>query len=198
MTILERESIQVRPSQQMHSLGVVQYGAPILREPARAFSFPDELQTADTVIAQLLDAMERIRGAHDFSGKGLGVAAPQIGIGRAAAVIQAPGIDPIVLLNPRITAASTEIDEKFEGCLSLFDVRVPVPRPLRITVETVTPDGRAATASYERGTARLIAHEIDHLDGLMLLTRMRPGMTPIPVEEYRKRAEATGRAWSYE
>ncbi|MFG3403649.1 peptide deformylase [Streptomyces sp. NPDC048142] len=182
----------------MRDLGVVQYGAPILGEPARYFALPDERETAGTVVGQLLDAMERIRRAHDFSGKGLGVAAPQIGIGRAAAVIQRPGADPIVLLNPVITAGSAEMDEKFEGCLSLFDVRVPVPRPLRITVETVTPDGSAATAVYERGEARLIAHEIDHLDGLVLLNRMRPGVKPVPVEEYRKRPEATGRAWSYE
>ncbi|MEV0412782.1 hypothetical protein AB0I68_18755 [Streptomyces sp. NPDC050448] len=50
--------------------------------------------------------------------------------------------------------------------LSFLDVRVPVAGPLRIMVETVTPDDSAATAVYERGTARLIAHEIDHLDGL--------------------------------
>lgn len=73
--------------------------------------------------------MKRIRRTHDFSGKGLGLAAPQIGIGRAAAAVQPPGADPIVLLNLRITAASDEMDEKFEGCLSFFDVRAPAPAP---------------------------------------------------------------------
>ncbi|MFF2777083.1 peptide deformylase [Streptomyces sp. NPDC058052] len=190
--------VQVRPSQQMRDLGVVQYGAPILAAPARPFALPDEREAADTVVGQLLDAMERIRRAHDFSGKGLGLAAPQIGIGRAAAVVQPPTADPIVLLNPRITAAAEEIDEKFEGCLSFFDVRALVPRPLRITVESVTPEGSTETAVYERGEARLITHEIDHLNGLLLLNRMRPGVRPIPVDEYRKTGEATGRAWSYE
>ncbi|AVV45403.1 formylmethionine deformylase [Streptomyces sp. P3] len=190
--------IRVRPSQQMRDLGIVQYGAPILAEPGRSFELPDERKQADAVVGQLLDAMERIRRAHDFSGKGLGLAAPQISIDRAAAVVTPPGADPIMLLNPRITSASDEMDEKFEGCLSFFDVRALVPRPLRITVETVTLDGSTTTTVYERGEARLIAHEIDHLDGLLLLTRIRPGMTPIPVEEYRKTAEATGRAWSYE
>lgn len=192
------ELVQVRPSQKMRDLGIVQYGAPILAEPARPFTLPEERESADTVVGQLLDAMERIRRAHDFSGKGLGLAAPQIGISRAAAVVQPPAADPIVLLNPHITGASGEVDEKFEGCLSFFDVRAPVPRPLRITVETVTREGRTETTVYERGEARLIAHEIDHLDGLLLLDRIRPGVMPIPVEEYRKTAEATGRAWSYE
>ncbi|MFI1258974.1 hypothetical protein ACH4U6_35085 [Streptomyces netropsis] len=60
----------MRPSQQMRDLGVVQYGAPILGEPARYFALPDERETAGTVVGQRLDAMERIRRAHDFSGKG--------------------------------------------------------------------------------------------------------------------------------
>ncbi|MET9079138.1 peptide deformylase [Streptomyces sp. NPDC004232] len=47
---------------------------------------------------------------------------------------------------------------------------------------------------YERGLARLIHHEIDHLDGLLYTARMRTGVDPIPVEEYRQ----TGRAWAYE
>lgn len=184
----------MRPSQQMRDLGVVQYGAPGLGEPARPFALPDELHTADTVVGRLLDAMERIRRAHDFSGKGLGVAAPQIRISRSAAVIQPPGADPIVLLNPRITVASEETDEKFEGCLSFFDVRGLVPRPLRITVETTTLEGQAVTTIYERGIARLVHHEIDHLNGVLYTARMRACVAPIPVEEYRQ----TGRAWAYE
>ncbi|MFI0219868.1 peptide deformylase [Streptomyces lydicus] len=187
----------MRPSQQMRNLGIVQYGAPILSAAARPFVLPDEWEAADEVVAKLLDAMERIRLVHNFSGKGVGLAAPQIGIDRAVAVVQPPSADPIVLLNPRVTVASEELDEKFEGCLSFFDVRVPVPRPLRITVETVTPEGSTAIVVYEKGEARLVAHEIDHLDGLLLLDRMRPGVTPMPVQEYRKTAETTGRAWSY-
>ncbi|WP_327378833.1 peptide deformylase (plasmid) [Streptomyces sp. NBC_01216] len=184
----------MRPSQHMRDLGVVQYGAPGLGEPARPFTLPDEWQSADTAVGQLLDAMERIRRAHDFSGKGLGVAAPQIGISRSAAVIQPPGADPIVLLNARITATSEEMDEKFEGCLSFFDVRGLVPRPLKITVETTTPEGQAVTTVYEHGLARLVHHEIDHLNGMLYTARMRAGVAPIPVEEYRQ----TGRPWTYE
>lgn len=188
----------MRPSQQMRDLGIVQYGAPVLRDPARHFALPAERETIDTVVGQLLDVMERIRRTHDFSGKGLGLAAPQIGIGRSAAVVQPPGSDPIVLLNARITGSSEDMDERFEGCLSFFDVRAQVPRPLRITVETMTAAGSTESAVYERGDARLIAHEIDHLDGLLLMDRLPPGVSPVPVEEYRRTAEATGRPWSYE
>jgi peptide deformylase len=182
----------------MRDLGIVQYGAPILAEPARSFQRPAERAKAVATVEQLFAVMERLTAAHDFSGKGLGLAATQIGLNRAAAVVRPPGVDPIVLLNPRITASSQATDERYEGCLSLFDVRALVPRPLQITVETATPQGTTATTAYEHGTARLIAQEIDHLGGLLLLDRMRPGVRPIPVEQYRASPEATGRPWTYE
>ncbi|MEU1290249.1 peptide deformylase [Kitasatospora sp. NPDC005856] len=187
--------IQVRPSEQMRDLGVVQEGAPILAEPARPFDLPAEREAAEQVIEKLFTAMERIGQVHPFA-KGMGIAAPQIGISRATAIVQPtePGAPAIVLLNPRITDQSDEADEQFEGCLSFFDVRGLVPRPLRITVETTTLDGQLATTTYERGLARLISHEIDHLDGLLYTTRMAAGVYPIPVEHYRQ----TGRAWAYE
>ncbi|QFX80066.1 peptide deformylase [Streptomyces sp. SYP-A7193] len=186
---------EVRPSEQMRNLGVVQEGAPILAEPARPFSLPAEREVAEQAVESLFTSMERIAGVHTFA-KGMGIAAPQIGIGRAAAVVQPaePGAGAIVLLNPRVIAASRETDDQYEGCLSFFDVRGLVPRPLRITVETMTLDGTTVITDYERGLARLIQHEIDHLDGHLYTARMRPGVQPISVTEYRQ----TGRAWSYE
>ncbi|MFI9311468.1 peptide deformylase [Streptomyces triculaminicus] len=184
-----------RPSEQMRDLGVMQHGAPVLAEPAQPFDLPAEKNTAEQTIETLFASMERIARVHPFA-KGMGIAAPQIGIGRAAAVVQPadPTAAAIVLLNPRITARSQEMDEQYEGCLSFFDVRGMVPRPLTITVVTTELDGTEVTTVYERGLARLIAHEIDHLDGLLYTTRMRPGVEPIPVEEYRQ----TGRAWAYD
>lgn len=187
--------IQVRPSEQMRDLAVVQEGDPVLAEPARPFDLPAERQAAEQVIERLFAAMERISQVHPFA-KGMGIAAPQIGIGRTVAVVQPaePGAPAIVLLNPTIIDRSNETDDQYEGCLSFFDVRGVVPRPLRITVETTTLDGRLAATTYERGLARLIHHEIDHLDGLLYTARMRNGVAPIPVEQYRQ----SGHAWAYE
>ncbi|WP_093639216.1 peptide deformylase [Streptomyces sp. 2224.1] len=186
--------IDVRPSRQMRDLGVVQHGAGILTEPARAFDLPDERDEAERIVDELFAAMERIGQAHPFA-KGMGLAAPQIGIGRAAALDQPSGDTPvIILLNPQIPVGSDETDEQYEGCLSFFDVRGLVPRPLKITVETTALTGETLTTVYERGLARLIHHEIDHLDGLLYTVRMLPGTEPIPVEEYRQ----TGRAWVYD
>ncbi|WP_030819752.1 MULTISPECIES: peptide deformylase [Streptomyces] len=186
---------EVRPSQQMRDLGVVQRGAPVLTETARPFDLPAEQQAAEQAVDALFAAMERIGRVHPFA-KGMGLAAPQIGIGRAAAAVQPPdeGAGAIVLLNPRVTEASGDADEQYEGCLSFFDVRGMVPRPLRITVETTTLEGTTVTTVYERGLARLVAHEIDHLNGMLYVSRMRPGVEPIPVEQYRQ----TGRSWAYD
>ncbi|GAA2838797.1 peptide deformylase [Kitasatospora sp. CM 4170] len=184
----------MRPNQQMQSLGVVQQGIPILSQPAEPFGLPAERAAAQTVIDELFAAVDRIGRVHSFA-KGMGLAAPQIGIPRAAALVLPPtaGAEPIILLNPTITAVSDETDEKYEGCLSFFDVRGVVPRPLRMSVTATSLDGAITTVTYEFGLARLIAHEIDHLDGLLYTARMRPDVHPIPVEEYR----GTGSAWAY-
>ncbi|MEU1330180.1 peptide deformylase [Streptomyces sp. NPDC005865] len=184
----------MRPSQRMRDLGVVQHGAGILTEPARPFDLPAERDEAERITDELFAAMERIGQVHPFA-KGMGIAAPQIGIGRAAAVVQPPGDAPaIILLNPRIIDCSSETDEQYEGCLSFFDVRGLVPRPLKITVEATSLSGDVVITPYERGLARLIHHEIDHHDGLLYTAHMLSGADPIPVEEYRQ----TGRAWAYE
>lgn len=184
---------QERPSQRMRDLGVVQSGAGILTTPARPFTLPAEREEAERVVDDLFAAIDRISQVHPFA-KGMGIAAPQIGIGRAAAIVQPTGDAPaITLLNPRITDRSGDTDEQYEGCLSFFDVRGLVPRPLTITVETTALTGETVTTVYERGLARLIHHEIDHLDGLLYTARMRNGVDPIPVEEYRQ----TGQSWSY-
>ncbi|MFE5076977.1 peptide deformylase [Streptomyces halstedii] len=186
--------LDVRPSQQMRDLGVVQHGVGILAEPARAFDLPVERDEAERITDELFAAMERIGQVHPFA-KGMGIAAPQSGIGRAAAVVQPPGDAPaIILLNPKIITRSDEADEQYEGCLSFFDVRGLVLRPLKITVETTALTGETVTTVYERGLARLIHHEIDHLNGLIYTVRMLPGNEPIPMEEYRQ----TGSSWVYD
>jgi peptide deformylase len=84
-------------------------------------------------------------------------------------------------------------DEQYEGCLSFFDVRGVVNRPLTIHVEHQDLDGTRRITIFDRGTARLVAHEIDHLNGILYTDRMVPGRVPIPVSEYRQ----GGQSWTY-
>ena len=180
------------PAERMRSLGIAQEGDPVLTEAARPFGLPAEAEDARRVVAQLVSTLERVGQVHKFV-KGMGLAAPQIGIGRAAAVIRAPEGETVTLLNPRISDESAETDEQYEGCLSFFDVRGMVPRPLAIEVEHQDIDGTTRITAFERGMARLVYHEVDHLFGVLYRARMRPGLEPIPVSKYT----GTGQQWTY-
>lgn len=184
---------QEGPSETMSALGIVQDGEPILRRTAARFDLPDDGADAQRVLAELHAAADRVATAHIF-GKGMGLAAPQVGIDRAAALVRPPGpAEPIVLFNPRIIETSTEHDQQYEGCLSLFDVRCCIPRSLVIHVEHQDLDGTLRITVFERGIARLVAHEIDHLHGILCPDHLPAGTHPIPVEQYR----GTGAAWDY-
>ena len=97
------------------------------------------------------------------------------------------------MLNPKVISESAETDEQYEGCLSFFNVRGLVPRPLHIEVACTRPDGQQYILALDDAMARLAAHEIDHLAGRLYVSRMRDGARPIPVSEYR----GTGQTWAY-
>jgi peptide deformylase len=179
-----------KPSEIMQSLGIVQADDPDLHQPAKPFDLPAEAEDARRVVGQLQSVAARVTQVHTF-GKGIGIAAPQIDIDRAAAIVRPPDGEGIVLINPRVVAESGDVTELYEGCLSFFDVRGLVPRPRSIEVEHQGLDGRKRITCYEDGIARLVAHEIDHLNGMLYTERMRPGDEPIPVEEYK----GTGEPW---
>ncbi|CAM3815405.1 peptide deformylase [Nocardiopsis rhodophaea] len=181
-------------SDRMRAAGIVQVGDDILARTADRFRLPVDGREADEAIDRIHRSMQRVREHHEF-GKGMGLAAPQIGIDRAAAVVVPPDPDShsIVLLNPHIIDASADTDEQYEGCLSFFDVRGLVPRARRIEIEHTTLDGTVAITVFTDALARLVAHEVDHLNGVVYTQRMRQGVAPIPVEEYR----GTGRPWEY-
>ncbi|MEU8295691.1 peptide deformylase [Micromonospora sp. NPDC048909] len=185
---------RIRPSDRMRAAGVLQRGADLLRQPARPLDLPAEELVARDLVERLSAALVRLDELHPFS-KGVGIAAPQLGVGRAAAVVRPPdrAAEPVVLLNPRVVDVSPDTDEQYEGCLSFFDHRGLVPRPLRVDVEHAQWDGSRIITSFEYGMARLVAHEIDHLEGRLYVDRMTPGVPLVPVEEYRE----TGHPWRY-
>jgi len=178
----------------MRAAGIVQRGAPVLERPTRWFELPEQEALARDVTGRLLETLDRVGHLYEF-GKGIGLAAPQIGIGWAVAVIREAADDarPLVLINPRIVAESIDQDERHEGCLSFFDVRGRVARPLLIEVEHADLDGGRRVTTFTEGVARLVAHEIDHLGGLLYPDRMPSEERLVPFEEYAEH----GRPWSY-
>jgi peptide deformylase len=183
-----------RASQRMRGIGIVQRGSDLLRQRARHFQLPREEAAARETVTALLTSLSRLEDLHDFS-KGVGLAAPQIGLSAAAAVVRPPerDADPVVLLNPRIVGESSDRDEQYEGCLSFFDYRGLVCRALRIEVEHARFDGTRVITSFDRAMARLIAHEIDHLEGRLYVDRMNAESNLVPVANYQQ----TGRPWDY-
>ncbi|HEY7223374.1 MAG TPA: peptide deformylase [Micromonosporaceae bacterium] len=185
-----------RPSDLMRSAGILQRGAPMLERVTRWFELPDQAPLAEDVIARLLDAVGRVRALYEFH-KGLGLAASQIGIDWAAAVVWPPddeGDQPVVLLNPRIVGESVDYDEQYEGCLSFFDVRGVVSRPLLVEVEHSAADGSRTVSTFRNALARLVAHEVDHVQGLLYPDRMPGDGRLLPVEEYHDQ----GQPWHYD
>ncbi|MGP3965177.1 peptide deformylase [Nonomuraea sp. 3N208] len=91
-----------------------------------------------------------------------------------------------------VNCACAETDEQYEGCLSFFDVRGLVARPLTVEVEHTGLDGQQKVTAFPYGLARLVAHEIAHLHGRLYTSRMREGVKPIPVEDYR----GIGQPWT--
>ena len=112
-----------------------------------------------------------------YESKGIGLAAPQIGISQRLIVIDIEEIDadfpPLALVNPTITESSgEELGE--EGCLSLPDFRAIVRRSTEISINAQNIDGQAVHFSAQGLMARVLQHEIDHLDGILITDRLRP------------------------
>ena len=112
-----------------------------------------------------------------YESKGIGLAAPQIGISQRLIVIDIEEIDaefpPLALVNPTITESTgEELGE--EGCLSLPDFRAIVRRFTEISINAQNIDGQAVHFSAQGLMARVLQHEIDHLDGILITDRLRP------------------------
>jgi peptide deformylase len=172
------------------SLDIVPAEDPALLQPAKPFLFPGDEDEALHLIEALRDVFDRISDAYTAR-NGLGISAPQIGVPRAACLIRPRVGADIVLLNPRIIEASAEETVLYEGCLSSFHVRGLVPRPRVIDVEHQDPDGERHVTRFRHGTARHVAHEVDHLHGILYTHRMRAGTAPVPLDRYPD----AGRLW---
>lgn len=138
------------------------YGDPVLRKKAiPVVSFDEKLRTfVDEMIETMVDQ------------DGVGLAAPQVGESIRLAVIDPTGgvSDPYVLINPEITFFSDDKVDADEGCLSLPDITLKINRSVRVTVKALDENGKEYIIENAEGLlARALQHEIDHLDGLMIV-----------------------------
>jgi peptide deformylase len=141
-----------------------QYPDPVLRMKAR------EIDAHDDDLRRLVERMTRLM--QDASGVGL--AATQVGILRRVFVFQPGEADPAAIVNPQIVKKSDELETDDEGCLSLQGVQVPVERSLAVTIEGTDETGAPVSYALEELPARVVQHELDHLDGVLILDRTTP------------------------
>ena len=136
---------------------------PILHQNAQAVAiFDDQMR-------QIAKEMLALTKEHH----GVGLAAPQVGIGQQIIVIS-PGRNPLVLINPQILTQSAETAEGEEGCLSLPDAgRLNIARAQKVSVAYQDEFGRPQTIKAKGLTARVLQHEIDHLNGILITDRAK-------------------------
>ena len=142
-----------------------QYPDPVLRMQAR------EVESFDDDLASLVERMRHL--LHDANG--IGLAATQVDVLRRVFLfLPDPEQDAVALVNPRIVSTSDERVSDDEGCLSLQGVVVPVERDERVTVEASDSEGNEISFELEGLPARIAQHELDHLDGVLILDRTTP------------------------
>ncbi|ABM94772.1 peptide deformylase [Methylibium petroleiphilum] len=141
-----------------------------IAHPVREFDTP----ALHALIEDMFDTMEAANGA--------GLAAPQIGVDLQLVIFgftkserypEAPPVPRTVLINPQITPLSEDLEDGWEGCLSVPGLRGVVPRHQRIRYTGFDPQGRRIEREAEGFHARVVQHECDHLAGVLYPMRVR-------------------------
>ena len=172
----------------MAILKVARLGHPVLRQTALPVPV-DEIRTTET--QRLIDDM--VETMREYNGAGL--AAPQVHVLQQICVIEvnenprypeAPSIPLTVLINPVLTPMTEEMEEGWEGCLSVPDMRGMVPRYTSVRLDAYDRDGRRIEGEAKEFFARVIQHETDHLHGIVYLDRMRDLSTLTHLAEWNR------------
>ncbi|MBX4198405.1 peptide deformylase [Candidatus Parcubacteria bacterium] len=155
-------------------LQIAQIGSPILRQQAQEVP-----SVHDPAIQTLIEDMMATCEEAD----GVGIAAPQVYSPFRVIIVaskpsprypNAPMMKPMAMINPNMEFIGDEMEEDWEGCLSIPGLRGKVRRAKRIGLAYRGPDGFIVSADYDGFVARIVQHEIDHLNGTMFVDRADP------------------------
>jgi peptide deformylase len=168
----------------MAKLPIITLPDPLLRKP----SLP--VERVDDKLRRLMDDMLETM----YDAPGVGLAAVQVGVPRRLIVLDVSGEDeekhPIFLVNPEIVALGEELRLHEEGCLSIPDVRIEIERPSEVTVRYTDRDGKARELIATDLLATAVQHEIDHLDGKLIIDYLSRLKRDIIVRKFKKQAKA--------
>ncbi len=146
---------------------IVKYPHPVLKKRAR------EVDQIDGELTQLIQDMTETM----YEAGGVGLAAPQVGVSRRVIVVDVSPIDPrqslFVMINPTILSEEGEVEHE-EGCLSVPECLEKVKRRERVYVRGLSPQGKEVEIAGEGILSFALQHEIDHLNGILILDRVSP------------------------
>ncbi len=172
----------------MAILKVARLGHPVLRQVAPPVR-PETIREAE--IQRLIDDM--IDTMREY--EGVGIAAPQVHVSKQVAVIEskgntrypdAPEIPLTVLINLEVTPLAPELEDDWEGCLSLIDFRGQTPRYQQVRAKALDREGRSFEFVATGFHARVLQHERDHLLGKLFIDRMKSLETLSYLSEYSR------------
>lgn len=159
----------------MAILKIARMGHPVLRRPAEAVADPGAPEIK-ALVGHMIETME--------DAEGMGLSAPQVYVSARLVILRTPGEEDdedmdehdwsglTILANPVIEPLSDEMEDGWEGCLSVPDLRGMVPRYTHIRYRGADPRGGLIDRTVEGLHARVIQHECDHLDGILYPERM--------------------------
>jgi peptide deformylase len=160
-------------------LDIVTFGSEVLVRKAEAVKDIDE--TIRKLGADMLETL---------SGKGVGLAAPQVGLPLRVFVTDIEGDKKRIFINPEIVLTSQEQVSFEEGCLSLPKLYLDVVRPELIKIQAWNEKGRPFTLELDGFLARVVQHEYDHLEGILFIDRLKAGKRDKALSQYRKLTKA--------
>jgi len=161
-------------------LDIYTIGAEVLRETAAPIEkFDDELAV---LVEKMFETMKM--------GKGVGLAAPQVGLAQRLFVMQIEGDKPRVFINPEIVETSVELESFEEGCLSIPGVYADLNRPAEVRIQAWNERGRRFVIGADGFFARVVQHELDHLNGMLFTDRLPERSRDRLLKQYEKRMRA--------
>ncbi|MFB6290136.1 MAG: peptide deformylase [Candidatus Bipolaricaulia bacterium] len=155
-------------------------------------TYPEEVLRRETNTIDDID--EEIRDLADkmtemmFKAEGVGLAAPQVGVGKRLIVVNLED-DFHILVNPELVERSEEEETEEEGCLSVPGPEAPVTRSKKVVIRGTDLDGNEVNLTREGLAARVFQHEIDHVNGKLFIDHLSEAERAVTLREYRKLQE---------
>ena len=153
-------------------------GDPVLRRKARPVA-----ELGDDVLRLIEDMFETM-----YDEDGVGLAAPQVGVSERLIVVDPrdPGVQPFALVNPEIVLLGPELERGEEGCLSLPGLKDIVERASTAIVQGIGREGQPLRIEADGLLARVLQHEVDHLDGILFIDRVSPLKRKMLLKKWQK------------